>query len=307
MCIVKVCVAICTWNRCELLRTTLHGFLPLRVPPGVEWELLVINNNCTDATDAVVAEFSDRLPIRLIHERTPGQSYARNTAATAATGEFLLQTDDDALIEPDWMEKMLAAFHEYDADLVFGRVTPWWQDEAPEWFTPLCNGLFALVDLDGPSRLIRQGDSVGAGVNHGFRVSTLRRLGPYRTDLGQCCGTGSGEDSEMFERALSAEVRVAWARDAVVRHYISPARCTKAFFRKRAWEDSLAHLRLLRHGNGSLPAMFGLPRFFVRMNFDYGVKWLKACWHKDEGSRLFHELKLIRFAGLLWNITLRRT
>ena len=48
-----VTVAICTWNRSALLRETLDQFTRLRIPPGVSWELLIINNNSTDATDEV--------------------------------------------------------------------------------------------------------------------------------------------------------------------------------------------------------------------------------------------------------------
>jgi glycosyltransferase involved in cell wall biosynthesis len=67
-----VSVAICTWNRCDLLEQTLKQMTKLRVPPDVQWELLIVNNNCTDRTDAVIRAFSGRLPIRRTVERTPG-------------------------------------------------------------------------------------------------------------------------------------------------------------------------------------------------------------------------------------------
>ena len=50
-----VSVAICTWNRSAVLGLTLDQLTRLRVPADVEWELLVVNNNCTDDTDAVCA------------------------------------------------------------------------------------------------------------------------------------------------------------------------------------------------------------------------------------------------------------
>ena len=49
----KITVAICTWNRSALLDRTLSEMHGLLVPDGIEWELLVVNNNCTDDTDAV--------------------------------------------------------------------------------------------------------------------------------------------------------------------------------------------------------------------------------------------------------------
>ena len=49
----EITVAICTWNRARLLDETLTHLAELVVPSGLEWELLVINNNCTDHTDEV--------------------------------------------------------------------------------------------------------------------------------------------------------------------------------------------------------------------------------------------------------------
>ena len=74
-----VSVAICTWNRCESLRRTLEGMLRLQVPVGVTWDLIVVNNNGTDATDEVVTSFTDRLPVRLLHEATPGLSWPQHS------------------------------------------------------------------------------------------------------------------------------------------------------------------------------------------------------------------------------------
>ena len=49
-----VSVAICTWNRSALLDRTLASLHQLAIPSAVEWELLVVNNDCSDDTDDVV-------------------------------------------------------------------------------------------------------------------------------------------------------------------------------------------------------------------------------------------------------------
>src|SRR5512134_131488 len=96
-------VAICTWNRGELLRKTLEQMTELVVPPGVTWELLVVNNNSTDHTDAVAAGFRRRLPLRYLVEPTPGKSNACNLAVREARGDYILWTDDDVLVSPQWL------------------------------------------------------------------------------------------------------------------------------------------------------------------------------------------------------------
>ncbi len=46
----KVDIAICTWNRSELLAQTLEHLRSLRVPPEVTWGVVVVDNRSTDAT-----------------------------------------------------------------------------------------------------------------------------------------------------------------------------------------------------------------------------------------------------------------
>ena len=79
-----VTVAICTWNRADLLDRTLAEMAALRVPAGLRWELVVVDNNCTDHTDAVAARYAGRLPLRLLHQPTPGKSHAANLALDEA-------------------------------------------------------------------------------------------------------------------------------------------------------------------------------------------------------------------------------
>ena len=98
-----ITVAICTWNRAILLDKTLTQMHRLCVPDDVEWELLVVNNNCSDDTDAVIGRHADILPIRRIHEMKTGLSNARNTAVHNAKGDYIIWTDDDVLVDEKWL------------------------------------------------------------------------------------------------------------------------------------------------------------------------------------------------------------
>ena len=51
---VSITTAICTWNRSKSLRATLTSLQQLIIPPGIDWEVLIVNNNCTDDTDDVI-------------------------------------------------------------------------------------------------------------------------------------------------------------------------------------------------------------------------------------------------------------
>ena len=115
----KITVAICTWNRAELLDRTLGEMIGLRVPEGVEWELLVIDNNSTDDTENVVAGFEGRLPVRHVFEPRAGKSHAANTVLREARGDLIVWTDDDVLVDAGWLEAYAHAARDWPDAALF--------------------------------------------------------------------------------------------------------------------------------------------------------------------------------------------
>ena len=91
-------VAIPTYNRADFLRQTLAGIALQVFPPG-QFEVLVIDNNSTDHTRAVVAEFAAAHPApRHVLETKQGLDHARNRAIAEARGEIIVFADDDILV-----------------------------------------------------------------------------------------------------------------------------------------------------------------------------------------------------------------
>src|ERR1700722_18947243 len=144
----KITVAICTWNRAALLDQTLGEFARLRIPTDTSWEVLVVNNNCTDATDEVLTRHASNLPLRRLFEGQPGLSNARNCALGASDGDLVLWTDDDVLVDSGW----LAAYHEAarsspEASFFGGTVDPLFAQTPPRWIRDnldLLESAFAL-------------------------------------------------------------------------------------------------------------------------------------------------------------------
>src|SRR6185437_10384951 len=108
-----ITVAICTRNRARLLRQTLEQMTRLAIPRAVTWELIVVENNCSDDSVGVLSEFRDRLPIRAISEETLGLSNARNAAVASARGQYIVWTDDDVLVDEGWLTAYVSAFERY--------------------------------------------------------------------------------------------------------------------------------------------------------------------------------------------------
>ena len=69
-----------------------------------DWELVVADNGSTDGTVAVVENWVDRLPLRVVDASVRrGPAAARNTGAGATTGDVLAFTDADDVVQPGWL------------------------------------------------------------------------------------------------------------------------------------------------------------------------------------------------------------
>src|SRR5439155_19997286 len=105
--------------------------------PRDHFEVLVIDNNSTDRTRAVVAEFANAHPApRHVLETQQGLDHARNRAIGEARGEILLFGDDDILVQPDWIAQMvvpLLADPVRRIGAVGGEVVPVFPDGLPDW------------------------------------------------------------------------------------------------------------------------------------------------------------------------------
>ena len=81
-----VSVCICTYNRCQGLRSALESVLGQQAD-RVRFEVIVVDNNSTDETKQVVDSLVRRghSNLRYVFEGRQGLSYARN-AAVAVSG-----------------------------------------------------------------------------------------------------------------------------------------------------------------------------------------------------------------------------
>jgi len=55
-------VVVCTYNRAHLIESTLDSLAEQTAVHDGRWSVLVVDNNCTDNTVAVVERYRDRLP-----------------------------------------------------------------------------------------------------------------------------------------------------------------------------------------------------------------------------------------------------
>ena len=268
-----VTIAICTWNRAPLLRNTLQGISNLDVPEGLDWELLVVNNNCTDDTDRVAGEFRASLPLKIVHEPEPGISNARNAATRDASGTYIVWTDDDVLVDENWLAAYARTFREWPEAVVFGGpITPLFEGDPPRWLRDgwrFVANAYAIRDFDiGPADLPPDASRIPFGANFAVRrAEQLTR--PYNPDLGN---KGKkillGEETDVMLALLQAGHTGRWIPDARVRHWLPKHRQSlqylKTYFSGHGLRSSREGAECRGEDGAPCATLFGYPRWALR-------------------------------------------
>ena len=129
---IDVTVMICTWNNGVQLDLTLATLGRCRIPTGFTWEVVVVNNDSSEATDRVVARHRHTLPLVLEHEPLTGLSRARNRGLQVARGNLIVFTDDDVTVSEGWLEAYWEAYAARPDCFLGGRIRSQFGGQPPD-------------------------------------------------------------------------------------------------------------------------------------------------------------------------------
>jgi GT2 family glycosyltransferase len=232
----RISIIITTYNRAALLESTLQALRAQRYLPGDE--VIVVDNGSSDATPTVIERAAAGFPVALrqIHETIPGKTAALMAGTRTAAGDVLALTDDDVLVDADWLTTIRRLFGDPSMALVGGRVDPLWERPAPSWlhldhaggrYGPMCSPL-ALLHYGDAQEL---GPRTAVGANMVVRRDVLEALGGMRADLGRRRGTLlCGEDHDLCQRAVAAGFRCEYRPELRVRHWVPAGRTRFRYF-----------------------------------------------------------------------------
>lgn len=285
-----VSIVISTHNRGPILARSLESLSQLRYPAGVDVEVVVVANACTDDTVAQANAFRDRLPnFRCVEEPTVGVSYARNRTMRESRFDIVGMVDDDIWCEPQWLEATLAMYRETPADMVSGRLTLWWCSvDRPAWMDGPTLGLLSCLDLgERPVEMVKP-DAVAA--NFSFKREVFDKVGPFRTDLGRVGGKSlaAGEETFFVQQAMRAGYRLFYSPEAHIKHWVAPHRIQTPYLTGVAKGTAFTISRLADNG-GLLHAAKAVGAGTVRLA---AGRIGRALTKPDTGARIMADVKM---------------
>ncbi len=237
-------IIICTTGICPGLQEAVESALgQTLVKQG--YEVLVVWNR----EDLPKTEFPGE--VRLIQEKTPGLSYARNTGAKAAKGEILLYMDDDAVADRKLGMRMLEAFRkDKEAAIVGGQIFLTLPNPRPEVVLPGKEGLWSGYRVPYRRyRNVREQYAFPYGACFAVRHDALCALGGFPTEYGRVGENyAGGEETALCFLALKQGWKIGIQPTARVEHRVEPRRFHREHVRETLRASILTTYRLCEDG-----------------------------------------------------------
>jgi glycosyltransferase involved in cell wall biosynthesis len=277
-------VLMATHNGADTIERSLTAMTGLDSPGG-GWELILVNNASTDATEARALAFRDRLPLTYLVEKRLGKSFALNTGLDGARGDLIVMTDDDVLPEPGWLTELQRVANAYPQCAIFGgAIVPEFCDGPPRDVPAWCYGVLYGASPSHAEGEIQPMRGTGlydiSGANLAIRRA-VRDAG-CRFDGNFLVGANGlmGEDTEFVRQAGAMGFKVGFAPSARIGHIIHR--------HQTSWR--WIHRRFFRHGHTAfLQAQArgeatGFPWRQIRGATGSALRYLLALGGRDKAN-----------------------
>lgn len=272
-------VVVCTFNRAALLASCLQSLVEQTADKGT-FEVLVVDNNSTDATAVAAAAFADAIRhFRVVSEPQQGLSNARNRGWKQARGSYVAYLDDDAVANHDWICCICSFVEKWPHISIFGgpydafSLVP-----RPRWFPPE----YGCLDLGTVERPIKLGQEWITGSNMIFRKDLFQNLGGFDPMLGmQGARVAYGEEINLLLFMHEKGVQIYYAPSVRVRHLIRADKMQLRYLLRSAY---------LVGRNHSLT--FNCKRSLAELLISLTVALEKACFSLVTTGRVPFKRKL---------------
>lgn len=299
-----VSVVLSTYNRADRLALALDALLSQT--GGVRYEIIVVDNNSSDETAAVVARIAagSQGRLRYAFEPRQGLSHGRNTGIALARAPIIAFTDDDVRVASDWIAQLDETFEAHpEIHYVGGQILPHWLAPPPAWLTQAHWAPLALQDYgDQPLVSGRERAVCLVGANLAFRRRVFDIVGMFTPALGRVKdGIGSTEDHDMQLRTWRAGMLGLYVPTLRAVADVTADRLMKRYHRRwhRGHGRHCAMMRLRELVPADLgpltePAdivtLFGAPAFVYADLARTGYNWVRAISRRGDARFYFHQL-----------------
>ena len=226
-------IIICSYNRANYIGEALDA-LYHQTAPLDQFEVLVIDNNSTDGTPEVFAQWRVSHPNGQFYYQTEtkqGASYARNTGSTLAIGAWLCFIDDDAVSANNFVENIHRHIQAYPDRVGFGgRIIPRYIPSEPKWMSYYVSSMVGNFDYAPVACAFKDG-KYPLESNMVVNKKIFDLIGGFNTMLPGVVGTLriGGEGKDLFYKIMALGNSIYYDPSIIVEHVVEVKKLTKEY------------------------------------------------------------------------------
>ncbi len=306
-----ISIIVCCYNSAKLLAETLKHLAKQEVLGSLAWEIILVNNNSTDATKTVAKDLWDSFGVatafKIIDEPKPGLSHAREAGMCAAKYDTFLWCDDDNWLCNTYVQN---AFNIMEEHPEIGALGGWceaaFESEVPTWFA--AQSRYFAVSRQGKKSgdiTTKKGCVYGAGMvlrkAHWLQLQELGFTHLLSDRVGK--QLSSGGDTEYCYALRLLGYKIWFDERLYFKHYMTNARLQLPYVKRI--RKAMAHSNFvlwpyldLLQGKQQTPSTFlkkafkGFPVFPIKK---VGAVFFGSLEQKAEASRYFTHFKFRLF------------
>lgn len=232
-----ISVIICCYNSKSRIKPTLEHIANQIFNQKILVEVILVDNNSDDGTSKYAQKIWTTLkpnfPLHIIHESTPGLSFARKAGIKKAQNEYILFCDDDNWLAPDYIQ--IGYNHLKNNNkigVLGGRGEVVSNIELPHWFSDFQQDYAVGVQNLFGGNITNRGFVWGAGMF--LRKSVFESI----LDLGITSklsdrkgnALSSGGDTEICQWFVWAGFELWYREELSFKHFMAKERLTKEYY-----------------------------------------------------------------------------
>lgn len=209
-----ISVIISTKNRHKDLLRCVKSILKNK---NCDFEIIITDASDNDKTKNVINRIKNK-KVKYYHSVNEGKTKMINCALIKAKGNIVCFTDDDNLVDNNWINNINKTYIENpDVHGVFGKTLPYrkLKNKGLKVANSFESNKFKII-TDPYLVYYRE---IGTGNNMSFRKDTFARIGKFKTWLGPGNGDiNGGEDGEFVFRVLKHDLKIVYDPKIIVYH-----------------------------------------------------------------------------------------